>query len=287
VLSIFDNNVYVSYVDSSGEEVVVSLSETAKNTYWMQKSLDEAQLASEYSHNLFTLEKLVSIQGKSLLVNLKWKFTPHQNLTDINLRIASFTEPSFDFREAYVPGVLVWQNDKKIPRVLDWQNPWDNPSSTDINGSWALVEYPPNSLIDNFAAVLDAENGVLVVFEFADIPDWLTVGAQSNRFIDSLRAGYQVGDLGENESRVIAFSVLTYSFESRQSELPTEADLKQLLHSQANLTVQVRDFLTYIKEYNVKFLVVDSERILSDVQLSPILDKVYDNGKFVIYSVRR
>jgi hypothetical protein len=54
-----------------------------------------------------------------------------------------------------------------------------------------------------------------------------------------------------------------------------------------NFTVQERDFLTYIEEYNVEFVVIDSERLPSGMEFSPILDRVYDNGKFAIYAVRR
>ena len=70
-------------------------------------------------------------------------------------------------------------------------------------------------------------------------------------------------------------------------EQPTQGALKQLLGSRAELTVQERDFLTYIKEYDVKFLVIDAKQISSIIESSPILDRVYDNGKFVIYSVKR
>ncbi len=287
VLSIFDSNVYVTFTDNTGKDIAVSLSETTKKTYWTQKSADNMQLVSEYSNTLFALEKAVSIRSESPLVDLNWKFTPHQNLTNAKLKISSYTEPSFDFTEEFIPGVLIWQNEKKIPIIPYWQNPWDKPSSINMTGNWALAEYPSNSLIDNFAAILDSENGVLLVFQFANIPEWLEVGAQGNRFIDSLRVGYQFGDLGKNESREVSFSILTYSSEPKQSEPPTEADLKQLLRSTVNLNIQERDFLTYIKEYSVEFVVFDSEPPFSDIQLFPTLDKIYDNGKFVIYSVRQ
>jgi hypothetical protein len=150
-----------------------------------------------------------------------------------------------------------------------------------------VIECPPRILGGNYTAIFDAKNGLLVVFEFANVPEWLNVGALGNRFIDALRVGYQFGDLRKNESREISFSVLPYSFESIQVEPPTQVDLKRLLDSRVNLTVQERDFLTYIEEYNVEFVVIDSERIPSGMEFSPILNRVYDNGKFVIYAVRR
>ena len=274
VLSIPDNYVFISYLDTSGKEVVVFLSEIAKKTYWTQESVDESQMVSEYSNDLFTLKKLVTINSERSVINLDWMFTTHQDLAGVNLRVFNLLEPSLDFKEAFIPG------------ILDWQNPWDKPSYVDTIHNWAVVECPPYILGDNYAAMLAAKNGVLVVFEFANVPDWLNAGALGNHFIDALRVGYQFGDLRKNESREVSFSVLPHSLGSRPIEPPTQTALKQLLDSRVNLTVQERDFLTYIKEYNGKFVVIDSER-LSGANFSSTLDRVYDNGKFVIYAVRQ
>jgi len=270
-LSIPDNYVYVNYTDIHGKSAVVSLSETNKKIHWTQRSVNESQLVSEYSHDLFTLEKVVSLYSESSVINFEWRFTARQDLAGIKLRVFSFTEPSLDYREAFVPG------------VLEWQNPWGEPSP---GSGWAVVECPPNKLGGNIAAVLDAENGVLVVFEFDDFPDWFNVGALGNLFIDALRVGYELGNLTKGESRKISFSVLLYSFESREIERWTQDALKQLLDSKTNLPVQGRDFLTYIEEYDIEFVVIDSQRLLLNVGSSPILDRVYANDKFVIYVIR-
>jgi hypothetical protein len=273
-LSIPDNYVYVNHNDDDDKLRVVSLSETSKKIYWSHVTVDESQLVSEYSHDFFTLEKVVTFHSESSVINLGWRFTARQDLADIGLKVFSFTERSLDFREAFVPG------------VLEWQNPWDNPSRVNMSGIWAVVECPPNTLGDNIAAMLDAENGVLVVFEFADVPDWFNVGALDNRFIDALRVGYEFGNVTKGESREISFSICSYSFESRDIERWTQATLKQLLDSKMNLPVQERDFLTYIEEYDIEFVVIDSQQLLLNVESSPILDRVYANDKFVIYAIR-
>ncbi|MDH5686231.1 MAG: hypothetical protein OEY73_06915, partial [Hadesarchaea archaeon] len=273
-LSIPDNYVYVNYTDIHGKSAVVSMSEAAKKIYWTQRSVDESQLVSEYSHDLFTLEKVVTFGGESSVINLEWRLTVHQNLTTIKLRVFSFTEPSLDFREAFVPG------------VLEWQNPWDNPSFNE-GDDWALVECPPNSLGGNVVSILDAENGVLVIFKLDDFPEWLNIGALGNRFIDALRVGYEFGNLTKSESRKISFSVLLYSFESGKIERKTQDTLTQLLDSKTNLPVQERDFLTYIEEYNIEFVVIDSQQLLLNMEASPILNRVYANDKFVVYAIRR
>jgi len=126
-----------------------------------------------------------------------------------------------------------------------------------------------------------------VIFEFADVPDWLNIGALGNRFIDALRVGYEFGNFTKEESREVSFSVLPYSFESRDIERGTQNDLKKFLDEYTNLPVQGRDFLTYIEDYDIRFVVIDSQRFLSNMEASPILDRVFDNDKFVIYAIRR
>jgi hypothetical protein len=270
-LSIPDNHVYVNYTDVHGKSTIVSLSETNKKIFWTQRSIEESQLVAEYQNDFFALEKVVTFSSESSVINLEYRLTARQDLAAINLRIFSFTELSLDFTEAFVPG------------VLEWQNPWDNPST--VSG-WAIVECPPNKLGDNIAAILDAENGVLVIFEFADIPDWFNIGALGNRLIDALRVGYEFGSFARGESRGICFSILLYSFESRDIERWTQNTLKQLLDSKTNMPVQRRDFLTYIEEYDIEFVVIESQKPLSNVESSPILNKVYANDKFAIYAIR-
>ena len=272
-LSIPDNYVYVNYTDIHGKSALVSLSENSKRIYWTQRSVDESQLVSEYSHDLFTLEKVVTFHNESSAINLEWRFTAHQDFAAISLQVFSFTEPSLDYREAFVPG------------VLEWQNPWDKPSSV-MGDNWALVECPPYDLGSKIAAMLDAENGVLVVFEFDDFPDWFNIGALANRFIDALRVGYEFGNFAKGESQEISFSILLNWFESRDIERWTQAALKQLLDSKTNLPVQRRDFLTYIEEYDIKFVVIDSQQLLLNVESSPILNRVYANDKFAIYAIK-
>jgi hypothetical protein len=272
-LSIPDESVYVNCSGTNGEEVLIPLSETAKRIYWKQRSVEESQLVSEYSHDLFTLEKVVTLCSESSVINFEWKFTACQDLAAVELKVFSFTEPSLDFREAFLPG------------VLDWQNPWDKPSFN-MGDDWALVECPPYSLSGSVVAILDAENGVLIVSEFDDFPEWVNVGALGNRFIDALRVGYEFGDLTKGGSREFSFSVLSCSLESRDIEQWSQDALKQLLDSKTNWSVQERDFLTYIKEYNIKSVVIDSQRIFLNVESSPVLNRVYDNNRFVIFAIR-
>jgi len=272
-LSFPDKNVYVNCSDTNGGEVLVPLSTTAKSIYWKQESVEESQLVSEYSHNLFTLEKVVTLCSDRSVVDFQWKLTARQNLAAVELKVFSFTEPSLDFKEAFLPG------------VLEWQNPWDKPSFNK-GVDWALVECPPNILSGNVVAIFDKKNGVLIVSEFDDIPEWVNIGALGNRFIDAVRVGYEFGDLTTGESRESSFSVFLHAVESGDERQWSQDALQQLLDSKTNLSVQHRDFLTYIKEYDIDSVVIDSQRIFLNVELSPVLNRVYSNHEFAVFAIR-
>jgi len=274
-LSIPNNQVNVIYVDPLGEWVTVPLSETVENIYWTQNSSDEAQLVSEYVHEHFTVEKIVTFSSSSSVINIEWNVKVYQNLASVKLAVNNYFEPSLDYKEALVPG------------VLEWQNPWDNATYVNAFGEWAVVEGYSDILDENLVATLDAQNGVLAAFEFDDLPDWFTLGALDNRFIDVLRLRYELGDLAEGENREISFSILVYAFEFEEIERWTESALKQQFDSKTNLPVQERDFRTYIEEYNIKFVVVDTQQVLSNIEASSALDRVYDNGRSIVYTTKR
>jgi len=274
-LNIPNNQVKVIYVNSVGEWVTIPLSETVENIYWTQNSTDKAQLVSEYIHELFTLEKAVTFSSDRSVINVEWKIEAHKNLANAKLAVSNYMEPSLDYKEALVPG------------VLNWQNPWDNATYVNAFEEWSVVEGSFDILDENLVAVLDEQNGVLAAFEFDDLPDWFTLGALDNRFIDSLKLRYELGDLAEGENREISFSILVYAFQFDEIERWTETALKQQFESKTNLPVQERDFRTYIEEYNIKFVAVDTQKVLSNIEASPALDRVYDNGRATVYTTKR
>ncbi|HUT16668.1 MAG TPA: hypothetical protein VMW84_00005, partial [Acidobacteriota bacterium] len=274
-LNIPNNQVKVIYVNSVGEWVTIPLSETVENIYWTQNSTDKAQLVSEYIHELFTLEKAVTFSSDSSVINVEWKIEAHKNLANAKLAVSNYMEPSLDYKEALVPG------------VLNWQNPWDNATYVNAFEEWSVVEGSFDILDENLVAVLDEQNGVLAAFEFDDLPDWFTLGALDNRFIDALKLRYELGDLAEGENREISFSILVYAFQFDDIERWTETALKQQFESKTNLPVQERDFRTYIEEYNIKFVAVDTQKVLSNIEASPALDRVYDNGRATVYTTKR
>ena len=232
-------------------------------------------MVSEYNHELFMVEKVVTFSNNSLVISIDWKIEAHHDLPSAKLAFINYMEPSLDYKEALVPG------------VLEWQNPWDNASFVNAYGRWAVVEGPSAMLDENFVAILDAENGVLAALKFDDLPDWFVLGALDNRFVDALRLRYELGDLSEGDKREISLSVFVYAFEFDEIERWTGSALKQQFDSKTNLPVQVRDFRTYIEDYNIKFVVVDTQQLLSNNEASPALDRIYDNSRSTVYTTKR
>jgi hypothetical protein len=273
VLSIPNSQVDVIYINPLGEWVTVPLSETAKNIYWKQNSTDTAQLVSEYVHEHFTVEKTVTVSSSNSVINIEWNVKAHQNLAYVKITLTNSFEFSLDFKEAL------------IPRLLEWQNPWDN--ATHVNATeWALAEVS-GILPEKLVAVRDKQNGILAAFEFDEPPAWFSVGALKNRFIDALRLKYDFGELGEGENQEISFSILAYAFEPEEMEQWTISDLKQQFDSQTDLPVKAIDFRTFIEEYNIKFVAVDTQQVVSNIEVSPALDKIYNNGRIIVYTTKR
>jgi hypothetical protein len=273
-LAIPNERVTFVYLDSLGDEVQIPLSETAETIYWKQNTTEKAQLVSEYVHELFTVEKIVTFSSSSYAIDIEWNVKVHQNLSGVELKIGNYFEFTLDFYEALVPG------------VLEWQNPWDNATYINTREKWALVE-GADLLYENLVAVLDTENGILEAFQFDEHPDGFSLGALNSRFIDALRLQYDFGNLVIGESRQVSFSVLVHAFEFEEAQRWTTAELKQQFEAQANLPVEGRDFSTYIQEYDVKFVVVDTQQVVSNIEATPALDKIYDNGRIVVYTTKR
>jgi hypothetical protein len=273
-ISIPNNETTIIYVDSFGENVTIPLSETNEHIYWKERTADEAQLVSEYTHELFTVEKTIVFLSNSSVIDVRWKIEAHQYLACAKLAFANNLSPSLDFKAALVPG------------VLNWENPWDNATYINIERKWAVVEGPSDMLNENVAAIYDAQNKIEAVFEFP-IPDWFILGALDNRLIDAFRLRYEFGDLGEGETREIVCSYLLHASDFEEIEQMTASDLRKQLNSTVNLQIQERDFRSYIEEYNIKFVVIDTQQVLSGTDASPDLDRVLDNGRAIVYTTKR
>lgn len=274
-MSIPNSQASFIYVNPFGLWIKIPLTETEQNIYWLQNSTNTAQLVTEYVHEIFSVEKVVTFSRNSSAVNITWNVEAHEKLASVKLAFSNNLDPSFDFKEALIPG------------LLEWQNPWDNATYIDGFGKWAVIEGPTEMLNDTTVTIIDEKNGVLTAIELEELPDWFIFGALNNRLIDALRLRYELGDLAEGKKAQVSMSVLTVAFEDEIIEKGSVEDIKQLLDANMYLPIQVRDFQTYIEEYDIKFVAVDTQKVVSNIVATPALDRIYDNGRATIYTTKR
>jgi hypothetical protein len=274
-ISIPNKDVTINYTDPHGEWIPFSLSETDENIYWTNQTADEAQLVSEYTHELFTVEKVVTFTSNSSVINIDWKVQANKNFPKAKMVITNYLNPEFQFREALIPG------------LLEWQNPWDNPSVINTKDGWVLTEGYSYMLDNDIMAIRDTKNRILAVFNFSNTPDFFSLGALRDYKIDALRLQYELDDMEEGESRQFSFSVLVYALESEEMEQETISEIKQLLETKTERKIQESDFYAFIEEYNIKFVVVDTQQVLSNIEATPDLDRIYDNSRAIVYTTKR
>jgi len=275
VLSLLTNQDSFIYVNHLGAWVTIHLNATKITIYWIQNSTDTVQLVSEYAHELFTVEKVVTFSSNSPVINIRWNVKVNQQLANVKLNINNFFEPSLKFKEALVPG------------VLEWQNPWDNASYINVLGEWAVIEGNKTYLTEKSFAVLDTTNGILVAMQIDERPDFFIMGSLQDRRIDTVKLHYEFGYLDEYENKEISYSILAHAYELEETQRWTISELKQQFDSETYNVVQGRDFLTYIEEYDIKFVAVDTKRVVSNIKATPALDKIYDNGRVPVYTTKR
>jgi hypothetical protein len=273
VLTTPNNQVRVHYY-YLGEEVKVHLSDTTEKIYWKQNLNGTAQLVTEYAHDFFTVEKVVTFQSSSYAIDIEWNIQAHEKMSNVTLSIQNFLDISLDFKTALLPG------------VLEWQNPWDNATFIHPVQNWTLVE-GAELLYEKLVAVLDTTNGLLTAYQFDDHPDGFSIGALNNRFIDAVRLRYTFGDLTKNEKHKVSYSTLIHAFEFEETTQWTTSELKQRFSAQADELIEGRDFNTYIDEQNIKFVVVDTQKVVSTIEATPALDRIYYNGRIAVYATKR
>jgi hypothetical protein len=150
-----------------------------------------------------------------------------------------------------------------------------------------VIECPPDSLRDDFVALRDSKNGRLAVFKFDALPEWFNIGALENHAIDAVRLGYEFGTLAKNNSKQISLLVATLSFAPNHFEWDTEEALKQFLNAETHLNIQARDFLTYIANYNIEFIVVSAQQLPIDAGWTRTRDLIYYDGKLAVYAIKQ
>jgi hypothetical protein len=234
------------------------------------------KLTIRYFNNEIAIAQTILVQNDSYPVNVTWSLSPVESqVSDVSLYVSNFFDLFFKFQEAYVPG------------LLDWQNPWSNPSYSQGN-DWAVVNFSRSTLsAESYLGFYDENEEVVFAVNFQDLPDWGNVGVLGNMQIDAVRFQYNFDKINADQPASFTYQILTFS-KSSYPEMQQPKELKSLFESKpsAPFDVKTRDYRDLINERNIKFIVYDKNELDTNIIGCKLLEMVYSNDRYVIFKVK-
>jgi hypothetical protein len=271
---------YISYT-VDGVHKKVGLSQmvryyTLDNVNATKDGVAEYVLSIAYVNDDVSITQMQLVQSSSYPTQVTWSISAINNsVSDVNLYLSVFFNLYFNFDKAYLPG------------LLDWENPWANPSAN-YETYWAVTDFFKTSLTDNYIALYDEQNQVYYVMQFHDLPDWGNIGVLGSMQIDAIRFNYEFEQILPNYDVSFSYQTLTFSEGSyHKSVQPTQLREMFTVQPEWYFTVTSRDYLNFIKENDVNFLVYDKFQLDPKLVRSPILELVYSNNRYAIFRVNQ
>ncbi|MDX1702158.1 MAG: hypothetical protein R3250_16145, partial [Melioribacteraceae bacterium] len=237
---------------------------------------DPKKIIIHYFNEEVRLIQTLEFKNSSYPIAISWTICSELNeLREVKLYLSTFLDLSFSFTEAYIPG------------VLDWQNPWDAPSNYQEN-TWAVSNFTATTLTGNLLALYNRTDEVLFALRFEQLPDWGNVGALSSRQIDAIRVQYEFDKIEINQEVSLNYDLLSFS----RNNFPEMNELNELgalfdLELVTEYNIVPRDYHTYIKENNIEFIVYDKNQLDTKLVNSKLLKLIYSNDRYVIFKVRK
>jgi hypothetical protein len=233
------------------------------------------KLTFRYFNDEVSITQTITVQNDTYPITVAWSLSPTETeITDVSLYLSTFFDLQFSFEEAYVPG------------ILNWQNPWSNPSNTNGN-EWAVVNFSRSTLSGNYLGFYDSAKEVVFALNFQELPDWGNVGALESMQIDAVRFQYDFEAVNVNETASFTYQYLTFSKTSFLN-MPSLTDLKGLFDFKPATTFEVksRDYHDYIKDYGIGFIVYDKNQLDTKIIGSKLLELIYSNDRYMIFKIK-
>jgi hypothetical protein len=267
-----DGGTFVDY-SVNGVKVHTALSNFTRETSF--EGDNPPKIAIRYVNDVLSLTKTIAFQNDSYPIDVEWTASATKGeVTNVVLYVTAYFDLRFHFEEAYVPG------------LLNWQNPWDKPT-TSQPGNWATVEFSPSTLTDNYIGLYDETNALTYALKFDAAPAWGNVGALASRQIDAIRFNYTLGTVTMGNEASFGYQFLAFSRSSNpRVQMPT--DVKSLFADKTPevFEVESRDYEDYIRENNVKFIVYDKNQLDTKMVHCKLLELIYSNDRYVIFKIK-
>ncbi len=263
---------FVSYSEN-GVEKKTALSSFDREIVF-DDGISPGLLKIHYFNNDWSIVKTIVFSNDSYSADVIWTVSPQRGtLFHVDLYTSIFFDLRFSFTEAFVPG------------VLNFENPWTRPSSSH-GRDWAVVNFSSSTLVDNYLSFLDEENGVTCALELNRLPDWGNVGALANSQIDALRLQYGF-DLETNRTASLSYRLIALS-ESSLSEVLDFRDVKSLFKHKPSVpfVFSSRDYRDYIRDKDVGFIVYDRNELDTKIVRCRLLELVFSNDRYVVFKIK-
>lgn len=267
---LYDEETMVSYV-KKGERYSVKLSDLEREIFWSTEGNCKTLHVRYSLKDEFYLTEKISFQSSRFPVNVSWAVRNlDREIEAFEVNLSIHLDLCLSFRKAYVPG------------VLNWENPWNKTTFIEINKKWALLDFLPKYLLKNYVAVYDSVNSIFCAVAFTDYPEQANIGVLSNGQIDALRLNYKLNNVSSSQS--FSYAILAFSEESLKPV--ALADFDKVFVLEEKFAVQYRDYVTYVKEYGINFLVFDVACFRRELLNSGILQMIYSSNEYVICKIQ-
>jgi hypothetical protein len=268
-----ENDKYVTFHDKNGIQYTFSLS-NLNRTIVLDDESEPKKLLITYSDDAFVLTESLLFQNDSYQITVTWTISSNNEIEKVALYVSCYFDLSLAFEKAYIPG------------ILEWDSPWDRPSQVQGN-EWAVVDFSRENLTSNYIGLYDEKSKVVFGLKFVDMPDWGDVGVLSSRQVDALRFVYNFDKVNVNQTASFTYQLLTF-YQNSYPAFQQPNDIGRLFDDKSVNTFEVkcRDFADYISEYNIAFLVYDTEHFDRSLLRSGWLQLVYANNGYVICKIK-
>jgi hypothetical protein len=234
---------------------------------------NSAQINIKYYNEEIVINEEISASNDNYAVNTNWTITPLTgDVSNVSFSLGNFMDLSFEFKSVYLPG------------ILNWENPWDHATEKAAD-TWTVYNYTGSMLTDNYIGLYDEKRSVAFELKFGNLPDWGNVGVLSNGAVNALRTQYQFSNIEKGQNQSVTYQILTFS-KTSYPNMPQPNEIKSMFTLKTNNELTTRNFLDYIKESNIQFIVYNKDRFFTQLLQSNILTEVYANNDYIICKIK-
>jgi hypothetical protein len=276
-LRLKNKDLRIEFVTPDSERHSMDLSEVQyERVEWFERSAENIGLRYLFESRFYTLEKSVTIRSRSPLIEFRYRIIPNVPLSNLNITCGMVLNRELKYYSLF------------IPEFLPWLNPWDKPTVRDSKGRFAYVSFPFNEISDRFFALFDEDKNALIAVRLGTDPQELTIGARSDRRIDTVKATYRYDSVRRGERINFAFDVLGTSLpqDSVLDDIHREFILS-LIQEEMWAYLESQDYIGVVESTPATHIQGRQNRLPTGYLLDPHFNRIFDNGLSNLYAFHR